>query len=132
MNRGIIILTVIILALSGSLYSQDFKPEISIGGTVFTGFSYDAGNSDYITLLDTASPNPNSAFGFDPVKNQFETSRNTFYLDRAYINIKASLTPDLFVRLTPDIFSYQDRDTCLPPYNQILYWGKPCGTCRSA
>ncbi|TRZ65025.1 hypothetical protein D4R20_01995, partial [bacterium] len=38
-----------------------------------------------------------------------EISRNSFTIDRAYINIKASLTPQITARITPDIFSFKDQ-----------------------
>src|SRR4030095_6038098 len=65
-------------------------------------------NKEFIQKLDTTSPNPNIPFGYEPTKNQFETSKNSFYLERTYINVFASLTPEIKARVTPDIFSYTD------------------------
>lgn len=101
-------LTFLFLFYAGFSFSQDFKPEVKIGATVFTGFQFNADNSDFISKLDTTSLNPDAAFGYNPVKNQFETSKNSFYIERAYINIKASLTPQISARVTPDIFSFTD------------------------
>lgn len=94
--------------LSVCAYSQEFKPEVKIGATVFTGWEFNMDNAEFITKLDTTSPNSNIPFGFNPSKNQFETSKNSFFLERSYINILASLTPDLKARITPDVFSTVD------------------------
>lgn len=93
---------------SSAFYSQEFKPEVKIGATIFTGWDFNVDNAEFITRLDTNSPDPNIPFGYEPTKNQFETSKNSFYLDRSYINVLASLTPDIKARITPDIFSYTD------------------------
>jgi hypothetical protein len=99
----------------------EFKQEVKIGGVVFTGWTFNMDNADFITKLDTTSANPSAPFGFDPVKNQFETSRNSFYFDRAYINIKASLTPQITARLTPDVYSVTDGNGKTQYFTQMKY-----------
>jgi len=100
----------------------EFKPEITVGGVIYTGWQYNIDNADFISKLDTAAGvNPNSGFGYSPSKNQFETSKNSFYLDRAYLNIKASLTPQINARITPDIFSITDKDGKTQYSYQIKY-----------
>jgi hypothetical protein len=96
------------MGLPLTFFSQDFKPEVKIGATVFTGWEFNIDNSEFIQKLDTTLPNSNIPFGFEPSKNQFETSKNSFFLERAYINVLASLTPEIKARVTPDIFSYTD------------------------
>jgi hypothetical protein len=102
------LLCIVLLLIFNIIYSQEFKPEIKVGGTIFTGWEFNIDNAEFISKLDTSSPNQSVPFGFDPVKNQFETSKNSFYLERAYINIMASLAPDLKARITPDVFSFTD------------------------
>jgi len=99
---------IIILGFTVSAFSQDFKPEIKIGALVFTGWEFNIDNAEFIQKLDTNTPNSNIPFGFEPAKNQFETSKNSFYLERTYINVLASLTPEIKARVTPDVFSYTD------------------------
>jgi hypothetical protein len=103
-------LALLFFLMAQSSYAQDFKPEVKIGGVIFTGWTYNADNSDFITKLDTSAAglNPGAAFGHNPTKNQFETGKNSFTIDRAYINVKASLTPQISARITPDIFSFTD------------------------
>jgi hypothetical protein len=98
----------VLMIFSSCLLSQEFKPEVKIGATVFTGWEFNMDNAEFISKLDTNSPNSNIPFGFNPSKNQFETSKNSFFLERSYINILASLTPDLKARVTPDVFSITD------------------------
>lgn len=126
MKKLFIFLTITILALGVNLHAQDkkteFKPEVKIGGTIFSGFTYNADDADFIGRLDTAAGyNPGTAFGFNPVKNQFETGRNSFNLDRAYINIKATLTPQISARITPDITSVKDGDGTTQWTYQLKY-----------
>lgn len=83
-----------------------FKPEVKIGGTIFSGWDYNIGNSEFISLVDVASADASQPFGYKPVKNQFETNKNSFYLERAYINVFATLSPQLKARFTPDIYSF--------------------------
>ena len=115
MKKGILLIIAFMLLCAINLQSQDkkneFKPEIKIGATVYTGWTYNADDADFIGKLDTsaAGVNPAAAFGYNPTKNQFETGKNSFTLDRAYINIKASLTPQISARLTPDITSFVDQ-----------------------
>lgn len=104
----------ILVGLSYTSFTQEkktdeFKPTVNIGATVFTGWQYNM-NSNFILKLDTSSAgvNPNVPFGYNPAKNQFEVSQNTFYLERAYINVLAALTPEINARLTPDIYSFAD------------------------
>jgi len=99
---------VLFVIVFSTLYSQEFKPEIKVGATVFTGWEFNVDNAEFISKIDTTGPNSSTPFGYDPLKNQFETSKNSFYLERAYINVIASLTPDLKARVTPDVFSFTD------------------------
>ncbi len=127
MKKLTLILIVFLFAGSMNLYSQDkkteFKPEIKIGGTMYTGWSWNADDADFIGKLDTSAAgiNPGAAFGFNPVKNQFETGKNSFNLDRAYINIKATLTPQISARITPDITSVKDGDGITQWTYQLKY-----------
>ena len=113
--RKLQLLLIMVLFITSYSYSQnknEFKPEIKIGGTVFTGWTYNSDNSDFIGKLDTSvatGVNSTQAFGFNPIKNQFETGRNSFNFDRAYINIRATLTPQISARITPDITSIVDQ-----------------------
>jgi hypothetical protein len=94
------------------LYSQtEFKPEVKVGGTIFTGWEFNLDNANFISKIDTSSAgvNPGAAFGYNPTTNQFEVSQNSFYLERAYINILASLAPNIKGRITPDIISFKDQ-----------------------
>lgn len=102
-----------LLTINVRVFSQpeeEFKPSYSVGGLIFTGWQFNIDDAEFISKLDTSSSgiDINSVFGFKPTKNQFEISKNTFYLERAYINIKAALTPQINARLTPDINSYTD------------------------
>ncbi len=101
-----ITISILLLFLTVSLsFAQDFKPEVKIGGVIFTGWDYNMDNAQFISKVDTSSNgvNQNAAFGFNPTKNQFETSKNSFFLERAYININASLSPEIKARITPDV-----------------------------
>jgi hypothetical protein len=107
-----VLLLFVVATMSYGQNKQEFKPEIKIGGTMFTGWTDNVDNADFIGKLDTSAStgvNPGSAFGFNPVKNQFETGKNSFNFDRAYINIRASLTPQISARITPDITSVVDQ-----------------------
>jgi hypothetical protein len=88
---------------------DEFKPEVKIGATVFTGWEFNVDNANFISKLDTSAANPSAAFGYNPAAHQFETSMNSFYLERAYINVKASLAPNVKARVTPDIISLKDQ-----------------------
>ena len=103
---------VILLFLSTQLiYSQDFKPEVKVGGVVYTGWQFNIDNADFIPTVDTSGAGINGAeaFGFN-AKRTIETSRNSFYMERAYINIRANLSPQITARITPDIYSFKDGD----------------------
>jgi len=122
--RKILFSIIFIVVLSLSSNAQDkseFKQEVKIGGVVFTGWQYNIDNADFIKTLDSTSLNSSAPFGANPKANQFETSRNTFYLERAYINIKASLTPQITVRLTPDVYSATDGSGKTQYFTQIKY-----------
>ncbi|MDD5362736.1 MAG: hypothetical protein PHN88_11425 [Ignavibacteria bacterium] len=128
MKKYLLVLLVILFTGSMNLYSQEkkpeFKPEIKIGGTFYAGWTYNADDADFIGKLDTAAatgPNSNSAFGFNPIKNQFETGKNSFNIDRAYINIRASLTPQINARITPDITSVVDQSGVTQWTYQLKY-----------
>lgn len=118
------LLLLLLLFISVSLFAQnnnDFKQEVKVGGVVFTGWVFNMDNADFITKLDTTSANPSAPFGYNPAKNQFETSRNSFYFDRAYINIKANLTPQISARLTPDVYSLTDGTGKTQYFTQMKY-----------
>jgi hypothetical protein len=107
MKRYILFSAILVLTAIQS-FAQEFKPEVKIGATVFTGWEFNMDNAEFISKLDTNSPDANIPFGYEPAKNQFETSKNSFFLERSYINILASLTPEIRARVTPDIFSFTD------------------------
>lgn len=112
------------LVLFSSAFSQnkpEFKQEVKIGGVVFTGWTFNMDNADFITKLDTASANSSEPFGYNPVKNQFETSRNSFYFERAYVNINAALTPQIKARITPDVYSMTDGSGKTQYFTQIKF-----------
>ena len=114
----------IVLVLGTSLFAQnkpEFKPEYKIGGVVFTGWTYNMDNADLpaTILLDSTQIDP--VYGSAPKKNQFETGKNSFYFDRAYINIKASLTPQISARLTPDVYSVKDGNGATQYFTQMKY-----------
>lgn len=118
------LLLLLALVFSTTVFAQekpDFKQEIKVGGLVFTGWQFNMDNADFISKLDTSAVNPNAPFGYDPVKNQFETSKNSFYFERAYINIKASLTPQITARITPDIYSMTDGSGKTQYFTQIKF-----------
>ena len=108
--RKLVISVLMLFVITASSFAQsntEFKPEFKIGGTVFSGWEYNAGNAEFITKL-TSPADPSQAFGHTPVKNAFETNKNSFFLERAYINVWATLTPQIKALLTPDIYSYTD------------------------
>jgi hypothetical protein len=109
--RKTLLTFVLFLAAASFAYSQEkeFKPEVKIGGTLYSGWEYNAGDAEFINSLDLSAPDASQPFGYAPVKNQFETSKNSFYLERAYINVMASLTPQIKARFTPDVYSYKDN-----------------------
>jgi hypothetical protein len=102
-----VLLICVITTVSIAQNKTEFKPEVKIGGTVFSGWEYNAGDAEFITKLSSTA-DLNQPFGFAPLKNQFETSKNTFFIERAYINVWATLTPQIKARVTPDIYSYTD------------------------
>jgi hypothetical protein len=104
MKKTTIVLLMIVIS-SCLTFSQDFKPEVKIGAVLFTGWEFNMDNAQFISKLDTSSAgvNPDAAFGYNPTKNQFEVSKNSFFLERAYINVLASLTPQIKARITPDV-----------------------------
>ncbi len=109
----ILFIVLLITPFNSFLYSQgkdEFKPSYTLGGIVFSGWQYNIDNADFISRLDTSAGgiDNNSAFGYKPTAHQFEISKNTFYIDRAYIDLKAVLTPQIKARLTPDFYSFAD------------------------
>lgn len=86
----------------------EFKPEVKVGATMFTGWEFNIDNAEFISKLDTSMPNANLPFGYVPVLHQFEVSKNSFFIERVYINVRASLTPQIFSRVTPEISSFID------------------------
>jgi len=102
---------VLFISFVSFVYPQskdEFKQEFRIAGTIFTGWEFNVDNSNFISKLDSLSPNSNSLFGYNPAKNQFETNQNSFFLERAFLTVFASLTPSLKARLTSDIYSLTD------------------------
>lgn len=103
-----------VLIFSQNLFSQtgsnEFKPSYTVGSTIFTGWIYNLNDAQFISKLDTSSGgvNSNAPFGYNPTSNQFEVTKNSFYLERAYINLRANLTPEINARVTPDIYSFID------------------------
>ncbi len=109
--RILLSITAMLLLITSLSMSQDkegFKPEVRIGGTLFTGWEYNIGNSEFINSLDISSPDAGQPFGYKPARNQFETNKNSFYLERAYINVFATIGPQIKARFTPDIYSSTD------------------------
>jgi hypothetical protein len=88
--------------------TDEFKPEIKVGATVLTGWEFNMDNAEFISKLDTTQPDGNIPFGYKPTIHQFETSKNSFFLERSYINVRAWLTPQITARVTPDIYSFTD------------------------
>jgi hypothetical protein len=123
MKKNLLLLLALVFC-STFIFAQeksDFKQEYKIGGVVFTGWTFNMDNADFISKLDTNSANSSAPFGYNPAKNQFETSRNSFYFERAYINIKASLTPQISARITPDIYSMTDGNGKTQYFTQIKF-----------
>ena len=120
----ILLFTSLMLFFITSLgHTQEIKPEIKIGGTLYTGWDYNVGNSEFINMLDLNSPDANQPFGYMPTKNQFETSKNSFYLERAYINVLATIGPQIKARFTPDIYSFTDgKGTTQYSYQVKFAW----------
>ncbi len=101
----------VLLFVSSLVYSQkkdEFKPDIKVGGVLFTGWDFNIDDAEFISKVDTSQPDANSIFGYKPAKTQFEKSKNSFFLNRAYLNLFASLTPDIKARVTSDVFSFTD------------------------
>lgn len=99
------------LIISPLLYSQkkdEFKQEIKIGAVIFTGWEFNIDDAEFISKVDTSQPDANSIFGYKPAKTQFEKSKNSFFLTRSYLNLFASLAPDVKARLTSDVYSFVD------------------------
>ena len=98
------------------LFAQEFKHEVKIGGVIYTGWNDNIGNNNFISALDTTQPNSNAFLGYNPKQNSFEVSQNTFFLERAYINVLASLSPNIKGRLTPDIVQITGTTTSTAQY----------------
>ncbi|CAN5630400.1 hypothetical protein BH10BAC5_BH10BAC5_00520 [soil metagenome] len=105
-----LLLIIVFIICNSRVRSQtsDFKPEIKFGSTIFTGWEFNSGNDNFITSLDSSTANPNSAFGNDPTKHQFETSQNSFFLERAYLTMLGTLSQNIKARITTDIYSLTD------------------------
>jgi len=119
-----LLLLFLVLFISTALFAQnkpEFKQEVKIGGLVFTGWTFNMDNADLPGTLNLDSTIADPVYGSAPKKNQFETSRNSFYIDRAYINIKASLTPQITARLTPDVYSAKDQSGATQYFTQMKY-----------
>lgn len=117
----LLLLATVLFSTLSAQNKTEFKQEVKIGGVVFTGFVFNMDNSDFITKLDTTSANSSAPFGYNPAKNQFETSRNSFYFDRAYINVRANLTPQITARITPDVYSMTDGTGKTQYFTQIKF-----------
>ena len=104
----------------GVLFAQEkkdeFKPSVTIGGTLYTGWNDNFGNNNLTTSFDTTKPDITQPFGFAPKLNQFEVSQNSFFLERAYINVLASLAPNIKGRITPDIVQITGTTTATAQY----------------
>jgi len=100
---------------------KEFKPEIKIGGTLFTGWQFNVDNADFINQVDPSSPDATQPFGYTPTKNQFETSKSSFYLERAYINLNATITPQIKARFTPDIYQAADNTGKTQYFYQVKF-----------
>lgn len=114
MKKTELFLTVILIFASSILHTQpkdEFKPEVKIGGVIYTYLEYNMDDANFISKLDTSSNgvNSNAAFGYNPTSRQFEVSQNSFQVERAYINVLASLAPNVKGRVTPDVFSFKDQ-----------------------
>lgn len=120
-KKLLLLLALFVFSYSFAQNKPEFKQEVKIGGVVFTGWAFNMDNADFISKLDTTSANPSAPFGYNPVKNQFETSRNSFYFDRAYVNINATLTPQIKARITPDIYSMTDGSGKTQYFTQIKF-----------
>jgi hypothetical protein len=108
-----IIAVTFVSILCGIVFSQnknsdEFKPEIKLSAVIYTGWEFNIDNRNFILKLDSSQGNPNEAFGYSPLKNQFEISQNSFYLERAYMTVLASLAPTVKARLTSDVFQIID------------------------
>src|SRR5438552_18596640 len=107
-----VINAILFLTVISNTFAQDkkdeFKPEVKIGGRIFTGLEYNIDNANFTAKVDSAKSDSTVPFAYLPTKNQFEVSQNSFFLERAYINVLASLTPTIKGRITPDVFSYTD------------------------
>lgn len=94
-----------------TLFSQttgEFKPEYKISGTIFTGWEFNSGNDNFISKLDSSAQNSFLPFGYAPVRNQFETGQNSFFLERSFLTVLASLAPTVKGRITSDVYSLTD------------------------
>jgi hypothetical protein len=106
--KTIILMIAMLLCETAFGQASDFKPEIKIGGVIYAGWEFNVDDRNFIQKLDSAFNSKDEAFGYLPVKNQFETSQNSFYLERAYMTILASLASTVKARLTSDIYSITD------------------------
>lgn len=76
---------------AGADASQNDMPSVTIGGTLFTNYTYMV---DPTTVVDGNEIHPNS-----------------FNVGRAYVNVKGKLNHRLSFRVTPDIFSPSASDS---------------------
>jgi|WetSurMetagenome_2_1015567.scaffolds.fasta_scaffold72955_2 hypothetical protein len=123
MKKNLLLLIAIVFCSSflSAQNKPDFKQEVKVGGVVFTGWTFNMDNADLPGTLNLDSTITDPLYGSAPKKFQFETSRNSFYFDRAYINIKASLTPQITARLTPDVYSMTDGSGKTQYFTQMKY-----------
>jgi hypothetical protein len=118
------LLSLLVLFIGSTLFAQnksEFKQEVKIGGVVFTGWTFNMDNADLPSTIALDSTIADPIYGSAPKKNQFETSKNSFYFDRTYINIKASLSSQITARLTPDVYSVTDGNGKTQYFTQMKY-----------
>lgn len=112
MKKAKLCLLVLLLLSVTTIYAQkdEFKPEVKVGGVIYAYWEYNVDNANFISKLDTSSNGRNSsaAFGYSPTSRQFEVSQNSFQVERSYINILASLAPNVKGRITPDVYAFTD------------------------
>lgn len=112
MKKTKLFIAIMLMIFAARLFAQkdEFKPEVKIGGVIYTYWDYNIDNANFISKLDTSTNGKNSAsaFGYNPTTRQFEVSQNSFQVERAYINVLASLAPNIKGRVTPDVYSFTD------------------------
>ena len=106
MKKTTLLLVTLFLIFSvTAIHAQkdEFKPHVDLGGTLYTGWNDNLSNNNLISSFDTTQANNGALYGYNPKTNSFEVSQNSFFVERAYINILAYLAPNIKGRITPDI-----------------------------